>query len=106
MSIAEVIIRLAIVALLASYLVIKHRQRERNWTPNEDPGIWTGRGIDATKLKPALDRVRRDYLATRRSSAREAGYHRRLLALMGRAVGRLSFFQKRKTEEDAPEHAA
>ena len=106
MLVAEVIMKLVVVVLLASYLLFKHRQRLRNWSPKENPNGWTGRGIDATRLKPAVDQVRHDYLAARSLSDRDSGYRRHLLSLIGRAVRRLSFFQKRKTEEDAPKHAA
>jgi hypothetical protein len=102
MSVAEVTIRLVVVALLAIYLVSKHRERLLNWAPKpEDPAIWTGRGIDASKLMPAIERVRDGYLAGRHSPVRDIWYRRGLLELMRREVTRLSFFQKRKSEEDA-----
>jgi hypothetical protein len=106
MSVAEVILRLVVVALLVIYLVSKHRQRMLNWAPKpEDPAIWTGRGIDASKLMPSIERVRDDYLAGRHSPARDIWYRRGLLELMRRGVTRLSLFQKRKSEEDAHQHA-
>ena len=105
MSVAEVTIRLVVVALLAIYLVSKHRQRVRNWAPKpEDPAIWTGRGIDASKLMPTIERVRDDFLAGRHSPVHDIWYRRGLLELMRREVARLSFFQKGKTEEDAHRH--
>ena len=102
MLVAEVAIRLVVVAMLAIYLVGKHRQRVRNWVPKrEDPAIWTGRGIDASKLMPMIERVRDDYIAGRHSPVRDIWCRRGLLELMRREVTRLSFFQKRKSEEDA-----
>ena len=106
MSVAEIIIRLVVVALLVIYLVSKHRQRMLNWAPKpEDPATWTGRGIEVSKLMPTIERVRDDYLAGRHSPVRDIWYRRGLLELRRRGVTRLSFFQKRKSEEDAPQHA-
>jgi hypothetical protein len=101
MSVLEIIIRLAAVALFAGYLFIKHRQRVRNWSGPKNPAEWTGRAIDATRLRPTIDRVRHDYLAARQPLARGIWYRKALLALAGRTVGRLSFFRDRKCEEEA-----
>ena len=106
MSVTEVIIRAVILGVLISYLVSKHRQRVRNRSAKpEDPANWTGKGIDASTLIPTIDRVRHDYLAVRRSPVRPIGYRRGLLAIAGRAIVRLSFFQKRKLEENAHNQA-
>jgi hypothetical protein len=107
MSVEGVIIRLAIMALLAMYLVSKHRQRVRNWVPRpEDPAFWSGRGIDASKLMPTIERVRDDHLAGRISPVRDFSYRRGLLELMKREATRLSFFQRRRCEEDAHPYAS
>jgi hypothetical protein len=103
MSVVEIIIRLVVVALLASYLFLKHRQRERNWSP-EDPAKWTGTAIDATKLIPTVKQVRHDYLAARRSPPPGIWYRRGLAALARRTVGRLAYFRDRKAEDDAQNH--
>jgi hypothetical protein len=105
MSVLEIIVRLAAVALLAGYLFIKHRQRVRNWSGPKNPAEWTGRAIDATRLRPTIDRVRHDYLAARPPPARSIWCRKALLALAGRTVGRLSFFRDRKSEGEAHKHA-
>ncbi len=106
MSVIEVIIRAVILGLLVSYLVSKHRQRVRHRPVKlEDPALWTGKGIDASTLIPTIDRVRHDYLAVRRSPARDFRDRKGLLAIAERAIVRLSFFQKTKLEEDARKHA-
>jgi hypothetical protein len=105
MSVVEIIVRLAALALLASYLFIKHRQRARNWSGPKDPAKWTGQAIDATRLRPAINRVRHDYLAARQPPVRGVWYRKAMLALAGRTVGRLSFFRDRKSEEEAHKRA-
>lgn len=105
MSVVEIIVRLAAVALLASYLFIKHRQRVRNWPGPQDPAEWNGRGIDATKLMPRIDRVRHDYLSARQPAVRGIWYRKALLTLAGQAVARLSFFRSRKPEDEAHKSA-
>ena len=105
MSVVEIIIRLFVVAMLAGYLFLKHRQRECNgpFSP-EDPAKWTGTAIDATKLIPTVNRVRHDYLAARRSLPPGIWYRRGLAALARRTVGRLAYFRDRKAEDDAQNH--
>ena len=106
MSVTEIIVRLLVAALLISYLVSKHRQRVRN-RPAEplDPAVWTGTGIDTSRLVPRIELVRRDYLAGARSPMHDIWYRRGLLAWMRQAVAQLSFFQKRKSKDDAQGHA-
>ena len=105
LSSAEIILKLVAVCLLASYLVFKHRQRLRNWSPTKDPAKWTGKTIDATKLIPAVDRVRNDYIAAQFQHPQSLWYRRSLLALAGRAIRQFSFFRERYREEDAHEKA-
>src|SRR5579859_5175962 len=101
MSVVEIIVRLAALALLASYLFIKHRQRTRKWSGPKDPAKWTGQAIDAARLMPTIDRVRHDYLAARPPPAQSIWHRKALLALAGQTVGRLSFFRDRKSEDEA-----
>jgi hypothetical protein len=82
MSVVEVIIALTAVALLVSYLCIKHRQRVRSGTDPYDYGQPTAGVIDVTALKPRIDAVRRNYLATRKPQ-NGLGYHRALLKVAG-----------------------
>ena len=106
MPLVEVIMRLVVVALLACYLFLKHRERVLNWSEPEDPANWTGTAIDATKLMPSLERVRQDYLAARHAPSHTVWYRRGLRALVRRTVGQLAYFRDRKPEDDAHEHAA
>jgi hypothetical protein len=105
MSVIEYIVRLVALVLLASYLFIKHRQRGRNWPGPEDSAEWYGRAIDATRLIPTIDRVRHDYLAARPLPARSIWHRKALLALAGRTIGQMSFFQDRMFEDEAHKHA-
>jgi hypothetical protein len=106
MSALEIILRLAAVCLLASYLVFKHRQRLRNLSPMEDPAKWTGKTIDVSKLIPTVDRVRNDYIAAQFQRRESLSYRRNLVTLAGRAIRQLSFFRRRHRDEDAHENAA
>lgn len=103
MSPLEVTIKLALLAVLTSYLWLKHRQRVRNWSPKCDPAQWTGQGIDVTQLKPKVETVRRDYVAARRP-ATGVCFHRALLTMARRAVAQLGFFQHREPQAQAPRH--
>jgi hypothetical protein len=100
MSAFEIIIGLAAVAMLSSYLYVKRRQRVRSRSERYDPPKWTGKPIDVTKLKPALEAVRRDYPSARQST-RGIFFHRSLLGLARRAVARLAYFHDRASEEPA-----
>jgi len=100
MSAFEIIIRLAAVAVLASYLHLKHRQRARCRPGACDPAEWTGKSIDVTKLKPAVEDLRRDYLAARQPT-RGIFFHRNLFELARRRVARLAYFQDKESEEQA-----
>jgi hypothetical protein len=102
MSVTEVIIRLALVALLASYLVFKHCQRERQRVGSRNPAEWTGKGIDVTALKPTLEEVRRSYP---RPSQKGACFHRGLLALARRAVTDFAYFQEQEEQPNGEKHA-
>jgi hypothetical protein len=103
MSSIEVTIRLAAVAVLASYLYVKHRQRVRNWSEPYDPARWTGKPMDVTKLKPTVEEVRRNYLVAQQPT-RGIFFHRSLLGLARRTVVRLAFFHSKESEEHAQRH--
>jgi|GEM_PF-3304341 len=106
MSVAELIIRLVILGWLFSYLIRRHHQRLRQWVSKpEDPAIWTGRGIDASRLLPTLGRVRVDHLAGRKSPLKHSRHRQGLIALRRQAVERLSFFQKRRSDENEGRNA-
>ena len=103
MSGVEITIRLAVVAVLASYLFIKHRQRMRNRSEQCDPAKWTGQAIDVAQIKPRVEDVRRNYLAPRQP-AKGLCFHRALLDLARRAVARLGYFQERESQHHAETH--
>ena len=102
MSVTEVIIRLAIVALLASYLLFSYWRRARRRVGLTNPAEWLGKGIDVTAFKPTIDEVRRTY-----SRPRPTGVclHRSLLTLARRAVVHLGYFQDRDPAANQKEHA-
>ena len=103
MSGIEATIRLAVVAVLASYLYVKHRQRVRNWGEPYDPTKWTGHGIDVVKLKPRVEELRRDHLRGQ-PPAKGLSFHRALLDVARRAVVRLAFFHDRESESHEHTH--
>ena len=96
----EVIIRLTVVAALASFLYAKHRQRVRGRLWRYNPAKWTGKAIDVTELKPRIEGVRRNYLAAQQP-AKGICFHRSLIELARRAVAQMEYFRDR-----APEHRA
>jgi hypothetical protein len=105
MSVVEVVLKLVVVAALASYLFLKHRQRARSWSEARDPAKWTGTAIDATKLMATVERVRQDYFAALQLPPHSIWYRRVLVELGQQAVRRLAWFRDRKTEDDATKHA-
>jgi len=96
MSLTEVIIRLALVALLGSYLLFKQWQRDRQRFGPTKPSDWTGKGIDVTSIKPTLEAVRRNYP---RPPTQGVCFHRSLLTLARRTVAHLGYFEERENEE-------
>jgi len=101
MSNLEVIIRLTVVAALASYLYAKHRQRVRGRLGRYNPAKWTGKAIDVTELKPRIEGVRRNYLAVQQP-AKGLCFHRALIELARQAVAQMAYFQDRAPEHHAP----
>jgi hypothetical protein len=87
----------AALAVLAGYLFIKHRKRARNWAPPCDPAQWTGKAIDVTELKPAVENARRSGWVSRQTV--RGCFHKALLRLMRRNVTRFGYFHERKSEE-------
>lgn len=55
----EIMLWLGLVALLGSYLAIKHRQTLPSRSEPSNPAKWTGNAIDITPLKPKVEDVRR-----------------------------------------------
>jgi hypothetical protein len=100
MSAFDIIIGLAGVVVLLSCLYVKRRRTVRSRSERYDPAKWTGKSIDTTKLKPALEAVRRDYRSAPQST-RGIFFHRSLLGLARRAVTRLAYFHDRASEEPA-----
>jgi len=100
----EIVMRLTSVAVLSSYLYLKHRERMRRRLQGCNPAEWTGKPIDVANLKPTVEEVRHDYLAGRQST-RGRLFHRRLLELARRAVTRLEYFQDKESHEHAHEHS-
>jgi hypothetical protein len=97
-------VELATIAVLAGWLVRRHRQRMRQYRPVCDPAKWTGKAIDVTKLKPTVEDLRRDYLATRHAR-KSVGYRKTLMGLARRAVLQLAYFRRREADEHAATHA-
>ena len=100
MSDAEVALRLAVVAVLAGYLYIKHRQRVRRREERYDPAEWTGKAIDVTDLIPRVNKVRQNHLAARQAP-KGFYFHQALLDWARQTVARLAYFRDRKSAEQA-----
>ena len=99
MSTTEVILRLGFVALLGMYLLRRYRRRAATAAPQpEDPAWWTGHGIDASKLRPALGSARVGYLEAMRTK-RSATEGARRLAVARAMVSCLGYFRTRHGSE-------
>jgi hypothetical protein len=98
MSVLEIVIRMAVVALLAGYLYRKHRRRLELRSTEIDPAEWTGQGIDVSNLRPRLESVRTDYLMATRQ-APETDLRRGLLEQARRWVRQLSYFKHRDVHQ-------
>ncbi len=103
MSVFENIVGLAAVAVLLSYLGLKHRQREHSRSGRDEPAEGTGKGMDVTPLKPAIEGVRRDYLAGRHAT-RRMFFRRSLIRLARRTIGRMAYFHARESQEHEQIH--
>ena len=106
LSAVGIILKLAVVCVLASYLLSRRRERLRNFPLAEEPAEWTGKTIDATRLQPAIDRVRQDYVAAGFQRSDLLSYRRRLVASAVRAIRTFSFFRKKGVAEDAQGNGA
>jgi hypothetical protein len=98
MSDTEYIGGMALVAMLVSYLCIMHHRREIRRAEQEEPPGWTGKPIDVTPLKPAMEELHRDYLAGRQRP-RGVWFHRKLMGSARRTLEGLAYFQ----EKEAPD---
>ena len=99
MSTIEVILRLGLVSLLGMYLLHRHWRRVPAAAPRpEDPSWWTGHGIDASQLRPALGSARAGYRQAMRTthSATEGA---RRLAKARAMVSCLGYFRARQGAE-------
>ncbi len=94
----QVLVQLTALALLGSYLIAKHRQRERARARQPlDERHMTGTGFDAHTVAPRIRQVRRDYVAQIHLRPRTASHREVILATFRDAVRRLSFFQNAAT---------
>jgi hypothetical protein len=100
MSVVEVAINLAGLVVLVVYLCTKHRQKARGRGERYDSADWSGTAIDVTKLKPAIDARRREYVAAQQRG-KGFRYHRALLEFAGRAIAQLGYFRDRKAEVES-----
>jgi hypothetical protein len=98
MSGTEIILWLALIALLACYVRIKRGQMLRTrWEPC-DPAKWTGKGIDVSRVMPKVEDLRRDYLAGRQP-IKGVSFHRALVELARKAVVGLAYFQEKEPQQ-------
>jgi hypothetical protein len=100
MSQSEIIIRLAALAVLLSYLYFKHRQRLHSQSQEYDPAEWTGTAMDVTQLRPTVENARRNYLAARPAQMGIL-FHKSLLGLARRTVAQFAYFRDRDSQERA-----
>ena len=91
---------LTLVALLSSFLYLKHRQRLLSQWERRNPAEWVGKGIDTSELRQTLDTVRQNYEAAR-PKAKGICFHRGLLGLAHQTVARLAYFHDREGSENA-----
>ncbi len=95
-SLGVTLLELGTLALLTGYLALRLRKRMREQT-RPHTAHWTGKAIDTTLLKPAVDRARRH--GWRAHPIRGVYFHKALLLLIRRNVTRFEYFQERKSEE-------
>jgi len=103
MSVFEYIAGLAAVAVLLSYLCRKHRQRQHRRSGADEPAEWTGKAMDVTALKPAIEGVRRDYLIGRHAT-RSIFCRRTLIKIARRTIARMAYFHTREWREHEAIH--
>jgi hypothetical protein len=101
---AVFIIQLGALAVLGSYLILKHRHRVLRLPP-PDTSDWTGKGLDVSRLQPRISRLRRDYLSELVPAPDGGRFRRGLVAYARRKLGRLRFFSAR-SEDNLSEHSA
>ena len=88
-----------VLVALESFLYLLHRRKRRRLSERPEASEGTGRAIDPSLLKDAIEEVRRDYLAVRR---RHRGcFHQALLKAARREVARFSYFQGKRAEDPA-----
>jgi hypothetical protein len=104
MSANEMILWLALIALLGIYWRMKHRQSLRSQSEPCDPK-WTGKAIDVASLKPGMDYGRRDCLAARQP-VKGICFHRALIELARQAAARLAYFHDREPEDHVQTHSS
>jgi hypothetical protein len=99
----ELIIEFTLLTLGVCYLYFKQSHGVRDWTRQDNTEKWTGHSIEASKLKPRVEQVRRDPLAAQRAT-KGGCFHHYLLGCARRAVLQLEYFRHREPEENARYH--
>jgi len=95
---AVILLELSALVVLAVYLFFKAHQRARHRAGQFDPAQWTGKAIDVTGLRPAVEKARHEgYVSHRRTIG--TCFHRALLGLMRRDVTRFAYFQHKEEAE-------
>ena len=103
MSDLEIVACLVLAALLSAFLFHKHRQRVGSRPLQSENAHCPVKPIEVSRLRPAVEAARGDYLAARKP-ARGVLFHKGLLALTRRAVAGLPYFQAHAShpEPEAP----
>jgi hypothetical protein len=91
MSITEFILRLAVVTVLAAYLLVKYHQRWRRKHTESPEDQWIGTSIDITPLK-AIGQFR----SPAAKSLRWHLFHQSFAALTRQTIANFSFFNRYK----------
>ena len=97
-DVAVTLFELAALAVLLGFLFIKGHQRARNQARLCDPAQWTGRAIDVTGLRPAIEKVRHKGWAAQGPTIGGC-FHKALLGLIRRNLTRSGYFQDKQAEE-------
>ena|SRR6202034_1012019 len=95
---------LIVLTVLVAFLCVsvgrRLREEERRSRERQLPGT----AFDVSAIAPRINRLRQDHLAAVQSRPHLAFYRRGLIAVAGRMIARLSFFQRPMREHESHKH--
>ena len=101
MEVAVFVFEAVALLVLIGYLYRKYLERFCH-RASQDPVDWDHQGIEVSRLKPRIERLRGDYLADPLINPRLNRFRRSCLVLTRCRVGRLSYFRKKQQRGSGP----